>query len=104
MEKYLFSNHPVRCIKSGPSECGKSVFLANLILNIITEYGEIHIYSPSLHEEKYQKIFKCLTNYKPIHIIPSLLNEEDTDVVIEEVVNNKDFEKTDTEKKKHLNV
>ena len=32
-----------------------------------------------------------------IHIIPMILNEEDIDVVIEEIVNNKDFEKSDTE-------
>ena len=33
----------------------------------------------------------------PIHIIPNILNEEDLDVVIEDIVNNKDFEKSDTE-------
>ena len=33
----------------------------------------------------------------PIHIIPNILNEEDIDVVIEEVINNKDFQKSDTE-------
>ena len=27
MEKFLYPNHPVRCIITGPSECGKSVFL-----------------------------------------------------------------------------
>ena len=35
----------------------------------------------------------------PIHIIPKTLNEEDIDVVIEELVNNKHFEKSDTEYK-----
>ena len=53
MEKYLYPNHPVRCIKTGPSECGKSVFLTNLILNIINEYDKIYIYSPSLHQDLY---------------------------------------------------
>ena len=37
MDKYLYPNHPVRCILAGPSECGKSVFLTNMILNIINE-------------------------------------------------------------------
>ena len=32
MEKILYPKHPVRCIITGPSECGKSVFLTNLVL------------------------------------------------------------------------
>ena len=35
MDKFHYTNHPVRCIITGPSEGGKSVFLTNLILNII---------------------------------------------------------------------
>ena len=68
MAKYLYPQHPVRCIITGPSERGKSVFLANLILNIINEYDKIHIYSPCLHQDFYQKLFECLINYIPIHI------------------------------------
>ena len=30
-DKILNPQHPVRCIITGPSECGKSVFLTNLI-------------------------------------------------------------------------
>ena len=41
----------IQCIITGPSECGKSVFLTNLILNIINEYDKIYIYSPSLHQD-----------------------------------------------------
>ena len=37
------------------------------------------------------------SNYIPIHIIPNILNEEDIDIVIDELVNNKDFEKSDIE-------
>ena len=33
----------------------------------------------------------------PIHIIPNILNEEDIDIVIEQIVNNKDFQKSNTE-------
>ena len=58
---------------------------------------DIYIYSPSLHQDLYQKLFKCFSNYIPIHIIPNILNEEDMDIVIEEIVNNKDFEKSDCE-------
>ena len=82
-EKFLYPNHPVRCITPGPSECGKSVFLTNLILNIINEHNKIYIYSPSLHQDLYQKLIKYFSNYIPIHIIPNILNEEDNDVVIE---------------------
>ena len=97
MEKILYPTHPVRCIITGPSECGKSVFLTNLILNIINEYDKIYIYSPSLHQDLYQKLIKRFSNYIPIHIIPNFLNEEDLDIVIDEIVNNKDFQRSDTE-------
>ena len=97
MEKILYRSHPVRCIITGPSECGKSVFLTNLILNIINEYDKIYIYSPSLHQALYQKLIKCFSNCIPIHIIPNILKENDIDIVIEEIVNNKDFIKSDTE-------
>ena len=40
---------------------------------------------------------KCFSNYIPIHIIPNILNEEDIYVVIEKIVDNKDFQKSDTE-------
>ena len=96
-EKFLYPTHPVRCIITGPSECGKSVFLTKLILNIINEYDKIYIYSPSLHQGLYQKLFICFSNFIPIQIKPNILNEEDIDIVIDEIVNNKDFEKLDTE-------
>ena len=41
MEKNLYPSHPLRCIITGRSECGKSVILTNLILNIINEYHNI---------------------------------------------------------------
>ena len=97
MDKILYPNHPVRCNITGPSECGKSVFLTNRILNIINEYDKIYIYSPSLHQDLYQKLIKCFSNYIPIHIIPNILKEEDFEKVTDELVNNKDFEKSDKE-------
>ena len=95
MEKNFCPTHPVRCIITGPSESGKSLFLTNLILNILNEYDKINIYSPSLHQDLYQKIFECFSNYIPNIILANILNEEDFDVVFEEIVNNKDFEKSD---------
>ena len=97
MDKFLYPNHPARCIISGPSNVGKTYFLTNIILNIINEYDKIYIYSPSLHQDLYQKLIKCFSNYIPINIIPNILNEEDIDIVIKEVINNKDFEKSDIE-------
>ena len=94
MEKILYPPHPARVIITGPSNVGKSYFLTNLILNIVNEYDKIDIYSPSLHQDLYQKLIKCFSNYIPIHIIPNILHEEDIDIVIEEIVNNKDFEKS----------
>ena len=50
MDKFLYRNHPVLCVIPGPSECGKPVFLTNLILKIIIEYDKTYIYSASLHQ------------------------------------------------------
>ena len=97
MDKMLYPSHPCRVRITGPSECGKSVFLTNLILNIINEYDKIYIYSPSLDQNLYQRLIKCFSKYIPIHIISNILNEEDIDIVIEEIVNNKVFEKSDIE-------
>ena len=97
MEKILYLTHPVRCIITVPSNVGKSVFLTNLILNIINEYDKIYIYSPSLHQDLYQRLIKCFSNFIQIHIIPNILNEEDIDIAIEEIVNNKEFQKSNTE-------
>ena len=90
MDKKLYPPYPCRCIIRGPSNVGKSVFQTNLILNIINEYDKIYIYSPSLHQELYQRLIKCFSNNIPIHIISDILNEDDLDIVIEEVINNKD--------------
>ena len=96
MEKCLYPSHPGRCIITGPSECGKPVFLTNIILNIIDEYNKTFIYSPSLHQDLYQELYKCFSNYIPFHKIPNIIIEKDIEVVIDETVNNKDFEKSAT--------
>ena len=97
MEKFLYPQHPIRCIIAGPGNVGKSVFLTNLILNLFSEYDKIYIYSPSLRQDLYQKLIKGFSNYIPININQNILNEEDFDVVFEEITNNEDFQKTDIE-------
>ena len=92
MDKILYPTHPLRCIITGPSNVGKTYFL-----NIINEYDKIYIYSPSLHQDLYQKLIRCFSNYTPVNIIPNILNEEDIDILINELVNNEDFEKSNTE-------
>ena len=66
-------------------------------MNNFNEYDKIYIYSPSLHQDLYQKLIECFSNYIPIHIIPNILTENDIDIVTDELVKNKDFEKSDTE-------
>ena len=92
MEKFRYPTHPVRCIITRLSCSGKSVFLTKLILNIINEFDKIYIFSPSLHQDLYEKLIKCFSNYIPFHKIPNFLNEDDIDVVIEDIVKNKDFQ------------
>ena len=47
-DKFLYPNHPARLIISGPSECGKSVFLTKLVLYINSEYNKkIHLLTQS---------------------------------------------------------
>ena len=104
MEKFLYPSHPCRCIITGPSNVGKTYFLTNIILNIINEYDKIYIYSPSLHQDLYQRLIKCFSNHIPIHIIPNILNEEDIDIVLDEIINNKDFEKSDIEIETYDNI
>ena len=65
-------------------------------MNIINDYENIYIYSPSLHQDFNQKLIKGFINYIPINIILNILNEEDIDLVINEIVNDKDFNKSDT--------
>ena len=96
-EKFQEPSQPVRWKITRPSECGRSVFLANLILNFLEEFENVYIYSTSLHQDLYQKLIKCFVNYIPIHLIRNILNEEDIDVVTDEVVFNKDCKKSGTE-------
>ena len=73
------------------------MFLTNLFSNIINEYDKIYIYSPGLHQDLYQRLIKCFSNYIQTNIITNILKEEDIYLVIDEIVINKDFQKSDCE-------
>ena len=97
MDKFLYPTRPVACKITGPSDCGKSNFLTNLISNIITDFENLYIYSPSFHQDLYQKLIIWFKKYIPFHIKPNILNEEYIDLVIDEIDNDKDFENSDTQ-------
>ena len=97
LEKLLYPSHSVSCIKTGPSKCGKSLFPTNLFLSIIKEFVKLYIYPPSLHQSLFEKLIKCFINYIPIHIIANVLNAEEIDIVIEKIVNDEVFQKSDCE-------
>ena len=65
--------------------------------NFFYEFDKVYIYSPSLYQNLYQNLIKSFNKYIPIHIISNIFNEEYIDLVIEELVNNKDFQKSDNE-------
>ena len=97
MEKILYPEHPVRCIDTGPSESGKSYFLKNLFSKIVHEIEKFYIYSPSLHQQTYQKLLKCFNNYILINLILNILSEEDIDLVNNEILKDEEFNDSDTE-------
>ena len=97
MEKILYPSHPLRGVLCGPSNSGKTYFLTNKILNIINEFDKIYIYSASLHQNLCQRIIKCFTNNIPFNIISEILNEEDLDILIEDIIADKDFQKSNIE-------
>ena len=87
LEKILNPPLPVRCIITGPANNGKSVILTNLIFNFISKYDKVYIYSPSPHQDLYQKLITCFIKYIPINITTNTLNEENTGIAIEENLN-----------------
>ena len=72
-------------------------YFTNLILNNIFEFEKIYIQSPRLHRDLYHKLNNCSINYIPNHIIPNILNEDEIELVIEQMVTDKDFEKSGCE-------
>ena len=81
MDNFLYPSHPVRYIFTGPSECGKSVFLTKLNWKIFIDFAKLFMYSTSLHQGLYPKSNYCSSNYIPKNIIANNLNEEELDLV-----------------------
>ena len=96
--KYLLSHpqQPVRCIVTGPPQCEESFFLTRLTLNNINEFEKNHICPPSVYQDLIQKLNKFSRNYKPTNMIANILNEDGIYLVIDEIINKKDLEKSDT--------
>ena len=63
-----------------------------------------YISSPSLHQDLYRNLINCFSNYIPLHIISNILKEEDIDIVIDEIVINKDLEKSYFEIKSYESI
>ena len=95
--KFLCPTHPICCIITRPTAFSISYFLTDLSSNIIDEFEKVYIYSPRLPQDFYQKLIKRFSSYIPMNIIPKILDEEDVDLVIDEIVRDKDSEKSDTE-------
>ena len=73
------------------------MFLTNSILNIFDDFQEnIYLFSPSLHQDLYQKSIKCFNAFLPLNVIQNIINEnisiENLDSIINELINDPDFE------------
>ena len=95
MDKVLYPIPPVKRIITRPSENVKIVFFIKLILNIFHEFEEIHIYSPFFYEDLYQKVNKDFKIIIRKDIIQKNLNEEDSDLIIQGLIIDENFEKFD---------
>ena len=74
----LYPKSPVRVVISGPSGCGKTCLLIKLITEIINDFTEIYIYSPSIHQETYEKLIECFEQKIPPISISKILKNKKT--------------------------
>ena len=68
-----------------------------LFLYIGIKFEKNNIYSPSLHQNIYQKLIECFNNYIQTHKISNFLKDADTDSVNNKMATDKVFEKPDIE-------
>ena len=95
--KFLYLTQPFRLIITGTSEGGKSCFLAKLLLNIIKDLRKNYMFIHRLYITIYNEKNKYFTDFIPINIMENILNEEVLDPMIDEIVNDEKFRKSETE-------
>ena len=94
MDKKLYPKSPVRVVISGPSGCGKTCLLTKLITEIINDFTEIYIYSPSIHQDTYQKLIDCFEQKIPPKSISKILKNKKT---TEDCLDDENFEASNIE-------
>ena len=60
-------------------------------------FGKRYIFSPTLPQDVCQNLLNYFTYFIRVSLIQDALNEDVLDLVIEETVNHKNFEKSETE-------
>ena len=101
MKTKLYPKSPVRVVISGPSGCGKTCLLTKLITEIINDYTEIYIYSPSIYQETYSKLIECFEQKIPPKSISKVLkNNKSTD----DIISDEKFEPSDIEISVYENI
>ena len=78
MDKKLYPKSPIRVVISEASGCGKTCLLTKLITEIINDFTEIYIYSPSIHQETYQKLIDSFEQKIPPNSISKILKNKKT--------------------------
>ena len=101
MENKLCPKSPLRVVISGPSGCGKTCLLTKLITEIINEFTEIYIYSPSIHQDTYQNLIECFKQKAPPKSISKILKNKRT---IEACLADENFETSDIEISVHEKI
>ena len=101
MEKNLYPKSPVRVVIAGPSSCGKTCLLTKLITEIINDFTEIYIYSPSIHQDMYQKLLACFEEKIPPKTISKILRNKKT---TEDCLADENFEPSEIEIAVHENI
>lgn len=67
----------IRCIISGPSNCGKTNLVFNMLTNINgLHFKNVYIFSKSLHQPKYQLMEKVLSDVSEITLFKFDANED----------------------------
>ena len=101
MKIKLYPKLPVRVVISGPSGCGKTCLLTKLITEIINDYNEIYIYSPSIYQETYSKLIECFEQKIPPKSIPKVLKNNKS---IDDIISDEKFEPSDIEISVYENI